>query len=197
MASANRKPKQKPKPKPAPGPNPGSLPQTDALPSAGTPQFRAEMAALWSGVTQDSLRAALPAFFPEQAYVQVKAIADPGADYRARLLGGYELDLAAAHALLGTQAGAARLIGVVVPETYAHWVSPGACYNSVGYYEVPNARVVYRLGGEVRSFGIASMISWRGVWYVVHLGAVVRPGSGGVVDYPSNGPGQSLPSSTC
>lgn len=193
VATAQPEPKAKPKPPP----NPGSLPQTDRLPSAATPQFRSEMAALWTGVARDSLRAALPAFFPEQAYVQVKAIADPEADYAARLLGGYQLDIAAAHALLGTRSQAARLIGVVVPETYAHWVSPGACYNRVGYYEVPNARVVYRLGGESRSFGIASMISWRGVWYVVHLGAVVRPGSGGVVDDPSEGAGESIPSSTC
>jgi hypothetical protein len=83
-----------------------------------------------------------------------------------------------------------------VPESYAHWVSPGACYNRVGYWEVPNARVVYRLGGELHSFGIASMISWRGVWYVVHLGAVLRTG-GGVVDDPSTGVGQPVPSSTC
>lgn len=190
-------PKPTHKPKPKPPPNPGSLPQTSQLPSAHTGQFRAEMAALWSGVVRDSLRAALPAFFPEAAYVQVKAIADPRADYAARLLGDYKLDLAAAHALLGTQPRAARLIAVEVPKSYAHWVSPGACYNRVAYWEVPNARVVYRLGGALHSFGIASMISWRGVWYVVHLGAVLRTGAGGAVDDPSTGVGQSAPSSTC
>ena len=84
-----------------------------------------------------------------------------------------------------------------MPQEYAHWVSPGACYNRIGYYEVPNARVVYRLQGQVRSFGIASMISWRGVWYVVHLGAVVRAGAAGIVDDPSLGSGVSAPSSTC
>jgi hypothetical protein len=186
-----------PKPKRKPPPTPGALPQTEQLPSAGTAQFHAEMAALWSGVTRDSLQAALPAFFPEAAYAQIKAIADPQADFTARLVGDYQLDLTAAHALLGSQAQAAKLIGVEVPGSYAHWVDPGACYNRVGYYEVPNARVVYRLGGQVSSFGIASMISWRGVWYVVHLGAVLRPGAGGVVDDPSSGPGASLPSSTC
>jgi hypothetical protein len=185
------------KPNPKSKPDPGTLPQTDQLPAAGTAQFHEEMAALWSGVTRNSLQAAMPAFFPERAYPQVKAIADPRADYAARLVGEYRLDLAAAHALLGTQAQAAELIGVEVPESYAHWVDPGACYNRIGYYEVPNARVVYRQQGQVRSFGIASMISWRGVWYVVHLGAVLRPGAGGVVDDPGSGPGYSAPSSTC
>ena len=186
-----------PKPKPKPPPNPGSLPQTTQVPSPTTAQFHAEMAALWSGVTQNSPRAALPAFFPEGAYVQVKAIGDPQGDYVGRLLAEYQLDLAAAHALLGAQPQTARLVSVAVPQSYAHWVSPGACYNRVGYYEVPNARVVYRQGGQLASFGIASMISWRGVWYVVHLGAVLRPGAGGAVDDPSTGAGESAPSSTC
>jgi hypothetical protein len=88
-------------------------------------------------------------------------------------------------------------VTVDVPASYAHWVSPGACYNRVGYYEVPNARVVYRQNGQVHSFGIASMISWRGVWYVVHLGAVLRSAAQGVVDDPSGGAGVSVPSSTC
>lgn len=152
------------------------------------------MRALWRGVRADSVRAALPAFFPEAAYAQVKAIADPRQDWTARLLGGYRLDLAAAHALLGTHTADAQLVKVVVPRAYAHWVDPGVCYNRVGYYEVPNSRVVYRQRGALRSFGIASMISWRGVWYVVHLGSV---NATGVVDDPSSGTGAPAPSSTC
>jgi len=155
------------------------------------------MRSFWEGVRTGTPRIALPAFFPERAYVQVKAIADPAADYAARLVAGYRLDILAAHALLGARAGAARLVRVEVPAGYAHWVMPGACHNRVGYWEVPNSRVVYGVGGGVRSFGIASMISWRGVWYIVHLGAVVRSGGGGVVDDPSAGVGVSAPSSTC
>jgi hypothetical protein len=153
------------------------------------------MAALWNGVRRDSVHAALPAFFPEAAYAQVKAIGDPAGDWSGRLVRDYGLDLSAAHALLGAHPSRARLLRVVVPSGYAHWVDPGACYNGVGYYEVANSRVVYRQDGEVRSFGIASMISWRGVWYVIHLGAIVGPS--GVVDDPSSGEGESAASSTC
>jgi hypothetical protein len=153
------------------------------------------MAALWNGVRRDSVHAALPAFFPEAAYVQVKAIGDAAGDWTERLVRDYALDLSAAHALLGSSPGSARLLRVIVPTAFAHWVDPGACYNAVGYYEVPNARVVYRQDGAIRSFGIASMISWRGVWYVVHLGAIVGPS--GVVDDPSTGEGYAAPSSTC
>jgi hypothetical protein len=178
-------------------PDPGALPQTRQLPSSHTAAFAAEMHALWRAIRRDSPGLARPAFFPERAYAQVKAIADPAADYRDRLLAEYGLDIGAAHALLGAGAAGARLLRVDVPRQYAHWVDPGACFNRVGYFEVPNARLVYAERGSVRSLGIASMISWRGVWYVVHLGAVTRSGPGGTVDDPSSGPGVSAPSSTC
>ncbi len=161
-------------------------------------QFNAEMAALWDGVVSGNAQAAAAAFFPESAYLQVKAIANPASDYASRLLSEFSADLIAAHALLGPEPAAAHLLTVDVPSQYGHWVAPGVCYNRVGYFEVPNARVVYtNSGGQTRSFGIASMISWRGDWYVVHLGAVVRSSGGGVVDDPETGPGMSQYSSTC
>ena len=52
----------------------------------------------------------MPAFFPEAAYLQVKTIGDPQSDWRDRLVGDYALDIAAAHALLGAHAAAARLL---------------------------------------------------------------------------------------
>jgi hypothetical protein len=176
------------------GPAPGTLPQTHALPPSTSAGFKAKMADLWAGVVRDSVRQAMPAFFPKAAYLQVKAIPDAGADYENRLVHGFALDIGAAHALLGAGASSARLVGVNVPEGYAHWVVPGACYNRIGYYEVPNARMVYTEGGQTRSFGIASMISWRGVWYVVHFGAVLESG---VVDSPSTGAGTSIDTGTC
>ncbi len=155
------------------------------------------MGDLWQGVATGSVAPALPAFFPRRAYEQLKAIGSPGSDWSDRLVHDYALDVAAAHALLGAGAAAARLVAVNIPSSYGHWVPPGVCYNGVGYFEVPNARVVYREGGQVRSFGIASMISWRGVWYVVHLGAVLREGESGVVDEAARGPGSSAYSGTC
>lgn len=155
------------------------------------------MAALWAGVVNNSLTRALPAFFPKAAYIQLKAITSASSDWTGRLVHDYSLDIASANALLGRGAGTATLIGVEVPESYGHWIAPGVCYNRIGYYEVPNARVVYREDGEVRSFGIASMISWRGVWYVVHFGAILRSTDAGMVDDPSIGRGTSAYSGTC
>ena len=158
---------------------------------------RARPVSLWNGVLEDSLGRALPAFFPEQAYAQLKAIGDPASDWTNRLEHDFKLDLGAAHALLGRDSGRAHLIAVHVVSSYGHWVPPGVCSNRIGYYEMPNARVVYSLDGGVRSFGIASMISWRGVWYVVHLGAILRSTDTGTVDAPATGPGASAYSGTC
>lgn len=151
------------------------------------------MAALWRGIVRDSPAAALPAFFPRSAYLQVKAIADAAADYRDRLLGNFRLDLHAAHELLGPRAASARLVGVRVPHEWA-WIEPGYCYNRIGYWHAPGSRLVYREGGRLLSFGIFSLISWRGEWYVVHLGPYDRPGT---VDSPSSGIGSYGPPGGC
>jgi hypothetical protein len=54
----------------------------------------------------------------------------------------------------------------------AVWVLPGAEYNKGSYYPVYDTTLHYRVGGQARSFTVASMISWRGRWYVVHLAAI-------------------------
>jgi hypothetical protein len=178
--------------------DPGTLPQTNQLPAANTPQFTAAMQALWNGVVQGSVQPALPAFFPQSAYVQLKTgIDDPGGDWTNRLVADYALDIEAAHALIASDPSAATFVGVSVPEQYGHWIDAGVCSNGIGYYEVANARLVYQFQGQTRSFGIASLISWRGEWYVVHLGAILRSSSAGVVEDPEIGPGSSAPSSTC
>jgi hypothetical protein len=173
--------------------DPGKLPQTRVLPSSGTPLFRARMNALWRGIVTDSLHVALPAFFPRSAYLQVKQIPDAAADYRDRLLGNFRADLHAAHLLLGSDAASARLVGVRVPREWA-WIPPGYCYNRVGYWHAPGSRLVYRERGRLRSFGVFSLISWRGQWYVVHLARWDQPGT---VDDPAPGIGTYGPPGGC
>ena len=175
-------------------PGAGALPQTYAFPSTGSVAFRDAMADLWLAVTTGNPGLGLPAFFPLAAYQQVKAIADPAADWHSRLWYDFTLDVGAAHSLV---ASGARLVRVDVPVSDAAWVDPAACYNSIGYWHVPGARVVYQQHGRERSFGIASLISWRGVWYVVHFGAVLRSAVTGIVDQPAVGPGIPGPAGGC
>ena len=196
------KPKQKPKPKPRPTPtallvappNAGTLPQTQALPHTGDAAFSHVIHDFWLAVTTGNPNYAKPAFFPEKAYEQVKAIADPDYDWQYRLWYDFTLDVAAVRPLIGKNA---KLLRIVVPVQYAVWVPPGACYNNVGYWHVPGSRVVYEQGGVTRSFGIASFISWRGDWYLIHLGALTRAGAVGVVDDPETGAGEPGPPGGC
>jgi hypothetical protein len=175
-------------------PSTASLPQTSARPRTDDPAFGNAVHDIWLAVTTGDADDALPAFFPEKAYEQVKAIADPDADWQGRLWYDFTLDLAAAHKLVP---GNATLVQVVVPAQYTQWIGVGACYNKVGYWNVPGARVVYRADGVTRSFGIASLISWRGDWYLVHLGAEVRGGAYGIVDDPEPGEGVPGPPGGC
>jgi len=175
-------------------PGAGSLHQTTAFPSTASTPFHNAMYDLWLAVTTGNASLALPAFFPEAAYTQIKAIAGPESDWQNRLWYDFTLDVTAAHAAVGR---GARFVRVIAPSALAVWVSPGACYNSAGYWHLPGPRVVYEQGGETRSFGIASLISWRGDWYVVHFGAVLRGGAYGEVDDQETGPGEPGPPGGC
>jgi hypothetical protein len=194
--AAGTAPAGSPTVRPVPPPA-GRLPQTRAFPSAHSRVFHAEMTDLWAAVVTGQARLARQAFFPLTAYTQVKAIADPAADWHSRLYADFRLDVAAAHHYLGGGARHTRLLRVIVPSAQATWIDPGVCANGVGYWHVAGARLVYRQHGQVRSIGIASLISWRGRWYVVHFGAVLRTGGDGIVDSPGAGPGVPGPPGGC
>lgn len=175
-------------------PGAGALPQTEKYPNLRGAAWRNAMHDLWLAVTLGKPEDAKPAFFPERAYAQVKAIAYPKSDWQYRLWADFAADIEAAHALVGPHA---RLLQVIMaPSSEAAWIPRGYCYNSAGYWHINGARLVYLKNGQERSIGIASLISWRGVWYVVHFGGVIRPAVG-MVDDPQAGPGVPGPAGGC
>lgn len=161
--------------------------------------MKAELQILWSALVSGSQSQALPLFFPESAYITTKTgqIASPTGDYSARLLAFFALDLAAYHQLLASGPTVPTLVDVDVAPGDAQWIGPGQCENDVGYWHLPGVRLVYQQGGTLRSFAVASLISWRGVWYVVHLGPNPRPANIGTVDQPASGPGVPGPAGGC
>jgi hypothetical protein len=193
-------PKPTPTPKPKPSalplapPDAGTLKQTQQLPSSTDTAFSNAIHDIWLAITSGNPDYALPAFFPERAYEQVKAIYDPDSDWQNRLWYDFKLDVAALRPYVSPHA---KLLRVTFPSLYTAWVLPGGCYNNIGYWHAPGTRVVYEQGGVTRSFGIASFISWRGVWYVIHLGALTRAAAVGVVDDPETGPGIPGPPGGC
>lgn len=166
--------------------DPGTLPQTRTLPGDQDAQFQAGAHALWEAIVQDRPELARPFFFPLSAYQQVKAIWNPADDYQNRLLTWYALDIEAAHAHLGADAASAKFVGVQVPEGNAEWIEPGVEYNKGSYYRVYGTRLDYRINGRDASIGVFSLISWRGEWYVVHLGPSTRDATEGIVYDPSS-----------
>ena len=190
------RPTAKPKPSALPvGPaSAAAAPQTKAFPETSSTAFRNATHDIWLAITTGDPGYAKPAFFPEKAYEQIKAIADPASDWTNRLWYDFTLDVAAAHKLVKP---GATLVKFEVPTQYAQWIPPGACYNSTGYWHAPGTRVVYRQDGTTMSFGIASFISWRGDWYLIHLGALTRGGAYGIVDDPAQGAGIPGPPGGC
>jgi hypothetical protein len=152
--------------------DPGALPQTEDKPTASGAQFDAGAQALWQAIVHDDPSLAMSFFFPEQAYLQVKAINDPAGDYTSRLIANYEQDVHTLHAQLGTDASRAQYTGLSVPGDQAVWVQPGAEYNKLSYWRVYGSTLGYTVDGQAHSFPVTSLISWRGQWYVVHLGAI-------------------------
>jgi hypothetical protein len=152
--------------------DPGTLPQTDERPTASGAQFDAGVQGLWHAITSDDPASALPFFFPQSAYVQVKAISDPVGDYHSRLIANFEQDIHALHTQVGADGSRAKLGGLTVPGDQAVWVQPGAEYNKGSYWRVYGSTLHYTVDDQDHSFPVSSLISWRGQWYVVHLGEI-------------------------
>jgi len=108
------------------------------------------MTDLWMAVRAGKPRYGRAAFFPLAAYTQLKSIPAAAADWRHRLFGDFRLDVAAAHDLLGASARKARLVRIGVPAAEASWINPGVCDNSIGYWHLAGARVVYLADGRIR-----------------------------------------------
>ncbi|HEV3267192.1 MAG TPA: hypothetical protein VGZ68_02200 [Acidimicrobiales bacterium] len=182
---------------PAEASSPGRLPQTSREPAFGA-SLTNQMRILIRAVKTDSPAIGQSVFFPEAAYLQMKTgvIPSPASDYVDRLIGFYRLDLATYHQAFFTTA-TSTFLRVDANAQFARWIPPGACENRVGYWHVPGVRLVFQRQGHVVSVGVASLISWRGVWYVVHLGPNPRPRDVGTLDDFERGPGTPGPPGGC
>jgi hypothetical protein len=178
--------------------DPGLLAPTVAEPSTTT-GVGAALRPVWQAIVHDDPAAAHASFFPRSAYLRMKAgeLRDPSSDYAVRLLGTFDQDIAAYAAELGADRAGAVLVAVTADPGNAAWIPPGACKNTIGYWHLPGARFVYRIDGAVRSFAVASLISWRGTWYVAHLGPNPRAFPVGSVDLPERGAGSPGPPGGC
>lgn len=156
------------------------LPQIEDCPAANSTSFQARMRLLFLAIVRDNPDLALPSLFPLVAYGQIKAIANPERDYRNRLLRAFARDIHEAHVKLGSNADAAEFVAIEVPDSDAEFVNPGSEGNKLGYFRVLHSRLTFRDAvSAAHSIAIASLISWRGEWYVMQLSGVERAGTNG------------------
>ncbi|NNN19261.1 MAG: hypothetical protein HKL84_05335 [Acidimicrobiaceae bacterium] len=148
----------------------GLLPQTKAKPTSRGAGFDANVHLLWNAIVEGDPQIAGKFFFPLASYIQVKAISDPVHDYDTRLIFAFDTDLLAYHQELLKLGGSPKLIGLSIPSSQAQWILPGVEYNKGSYWRVYGSRLYFSVGGVTHSFPIYSLISWRGQWYVVHVG---------------------------
>jgi hypothetical protein len=145
------------------------LPQTEERPEL-SPSFERRLKLLVDAIAHNTPESALPAFFPKLAYVQVKAIKDPGSDWERRLVAAFRRNIAEYHRHLGPNAETVTFVRLDLPEAKVKWIKPGVEGNRVGYYRVTRAKLVVAKGdGREVVLELTSLISWRGEWYVVHL----------------------------
>jgi hypothetical protein len=152
--------------------DPGSLPQTPEKPTTTGSAFSARVDALWKAIATDDTSLAMPFFFPLGAYLQVKDLSNPTQDYQQRLVANYVADIHTLHSQLGANAATASFSGIDVPDAQAQWILPGVEFNKGSYWRVYGTTLRYTSGGVARTFTVSSLISWRGEWYVVHLGLI-------------------------
>ena len=178
-------------------PRPTLIPstQTSARPSTGAP-FAQLMTSLWNDIITNNLVAARKLFLPISAYGHLKEISTPSYDWKFRLMALFTLDFASYHHVL-TAGHVATLQNIGVRPSYAQWIPPGYCENRLGYWHMPGPRFIYAQNGATRSVGVLSLISWHGIWYLIHLGPNPRSANVGQLYSPANGPGVVGPPGSC
>lgn len=146
------------------------MPQTDQKPAAEDAALQARMTLLVRAIATDQPEVALPAFFPVEAYRQVKAIEKPERDWQTRLVGAFRRNVHEYHRKLGGASSTARFLRLEVPEAAVKWMKPGSEGNRVGYFRVLRSRLVVATDEPAEvPLEVTSLISWRGHWFVVHL----------------------------
>lgn len=134
-------------------------------------------------------------FFPQAAYVTMKSglVPSPSSDWTHRLWALYQLDVSSTHQWLAAH-GPVRYVGYRANLGAEARIAIGDCENHVGYWHLPGVRLEFRSARGPVSFLIASLISWNGQWFVVHLGPNPRPTNVGTLDGPLlavGGPGMA------
>lgn len=149
---------------PVPSENRADLAQAPPRPPPGNLDEKARQ--LFDAIVHDDPARAKGVFFPREAFLLVKGMANPGR-YYDRLYKRFEQDIHALHA---------RLPGLE-RATFDHmqlvrrggWVKPREEGNRLPYWASRHSFLHYRVGEARHRFEVRVLITWGKDWYVIHL----------------------------
>ena len=129
--------------------------------------FEARLQQLFEAIVHDEPARAADAFFPRDAFLQVKAMQNPGR-YYDRLRSRFEQDIRALHGMLGVTAAQARYERFELAKR-GGLVAPGEEGNRLPYWASRHSFLFYRVGKQLRKLEVRVAITWQERWYVIHL----------------------------
>lgn len=122
--------------------------------------------ALLDAIVHDDVSKAQAFFFPQEPFTPLKDIQDPDR-YWKHLYRAYEQDIHKLHRRHRDWSGVT--FESIEPGTPPVWVPPGDEANKIGYFRSWGTKLRYRLGDELYTVKIHTIISWQGQWHVTHL----------------------------
>ena len=151
-----------------PAPIPHSTSADPDAPTRRPPAGPAEEKArrLFDAIVHDDPSRASDFFFPREAFLRVKAIADPGG-YWDRLYRRYAEDIGALHDstpdLARAQFDRLEIVG------RGGWVAVGEEGNALPYWASRHSWLHYTVDGAPRKLEIRVLITWDDEWWITHL----------------------------
>jgi hypothetical protein len=140
--------------------------QKTAPPRPPVGDFEPRVRTLWEAIVRDDPKGAERAFFPRDAFLLVKGIADP-ARYYDELRKRFDRDIHALHQ--GTAALDRAIFDHFELARRGGFVPVGQEANRLPYWASRHSFIHYRVGRELRRIEVRVLITWDDRWYVIHL----------------------------
>jgi len=128
--------------------------------------FEPRLKLLFEAIVKDDPARAVDVFFPRDAFLQVKAMQNPGR-YWDKLKARFEQDIHTLHKSVGSVSGAryerfelAKRGGLI---------APGDEGNKLAYWASRHSFLFYRVGKQLKKLEVRVAITWQERWYVIHL----------------------------
>jgi hypothetical protein len=109
-------------------------------------------------------------FFPEAAFLQLKAIAKP-ADYYSQLVKWYEQDFTREQARFK---GRGPLVFKAIKGGSCKWKAPQTEANRIPYWSCYRRKIELTAAGQNESLEVRALINWGRQWYITHLGPIPK-----------------------